>query len=142
MRKEPTSETARLVRISVARCSAAEENKAVVRSIVEQIINRKKLDMVDELFSNEYRPHPSHRECPGGTQHAKRNFSRMHETYPDLRAVIEEMVAEGDSVAVRLTLSGTHLPTGQRATWSAMVFARLVEGKVTKDWRLVDDKQL
>ena len=142
MRKEPTSESGPPVRISVAHCSAAEENKAVVRSIVEQVINRKKLAMVDELFSDEYQSHPSRHECPVGPQHAKRNFSRMHEAYPDLRAVIEEMVAEGDTVALRLILCGTHLPTGQRTTWSAMAFARLAKGKVTEDWRLVDDRQL
>jgi predicted ester cyclase len=121
--------------------SAAEENKAVVRRIVDQVMNQKRLDLVDELFSDEYRPHPSRHERPGGLQHAKRNFSRMHEVFPDLRADIESMVAEGDTVALRLTLSGTHQPSGQHVRWSAMVFARLAEGKVIEDWRLVENRQ-
>jgi predicted SnoaL-like aldol condensation-catalyzing enzyme len=121
---------------------AAEENKAVVQRIVEQVINQKKLAMVDELFSDEYRPHPSRHRCPNGPEHAKRNFSRMHKAFPDLRAAIEAMVAEGDMVAVCVTLNGTHLPTGQRTKWSAMVFARFADGKVTEDWRLVDSRQL
>jgi predicted ester cyclase len=119
----------------------AEENKAVVRRIVEQVINQKRLDMVDELFSDEYCPHPSGQERPEGPEHAKRNFFRMHEVFPDLRADIESMVAEGDTVALRLTLSGTHRPTGRHARWSAMVFARLAEGKVIEDWRLVENRQ-
>jgi predicted SnoaL-like aldol condensation-catalyzing enzyme len=137
MLEEPPSETGQPVRIAMRHFSAAEENKAVVRRIVEQVINQKKLAMVDELFSGEYHPHPSHHECPISPEHAKRNFSKMHKAFPDLRAAIEAMVAEGDTVALRVTLSGTHLPTGQRTTWSAMVFARFADGKVTEDWRLV-----
>jgi predicted ester cyclase len=114
---------------------------AVVRRIVEQVINQNKLDMVDQLFSNEYRPHPSRHEGPVGPEHARRNFSRMHELFPDLRADIESMVAEGDTVALRLTLSGTHLPTGHHARWSATVVARLAEGKVIEDWRTIDDRR-
>jgi predicted ester cyclase len=113
-----------------------------VGRIVEQVINQKKLAMVDELFSEKYHPHPSRHECPIGPEYAKRNFSRMHKAFPDLRAVIERMVAEGDMVAVQVTLSGTHLPTGQRTTWSAMVFARFADGKVTEDWLLVDSRQI
>jgi predicted ester cyclase len=112
-----------------------------VRRIVEQLINHKELAMVDELFSSEYHPHPSRHEHPNGPQHAKRIFSRMHELFPNLRADIESMVAEGEVMAVRLTLSGTHQPTGQHARWSAMVFARFAEGKVIEDWRLVDNRQ-
>jgi predicted ester cyclase len=48
-----------------------------------------------------------------GPEHAKRIFSRMYKAFPDLRADIESMVAEGDTVALRLTLSGTHQPTDQ-----------------------------
>ena len=141
MLEESPSETAQPVRIAMGHFSASEENKATVRRIVEQVINQKKLAMVDELFSDEYQPHPSGQERPVGPPYAKRNFSRMHEAFPDLRAAIESMVAEGDEVAVRLTLSGTHRPTGQRTTWSAMAFVRFAEGKVVEDWRLVDDSR-
>ena len=120
----------------------AEENKAVVRRIVEVAINHKKLALVDELFSEEYRPHPSMTGQVRGPEHARRNFSRMHKAFPDFRVTIESMVAEGDMVAVRLTLSGTHLPTGKHARWPATVFARFVEGKVAEDWQVVDSGQL
>jgi predicted SnoaL-like aldol condensation-catalyzing enzyme len=142
MLEEPPFETGQPVRIAMRHFSSAEENKAVVERIVEQVINQKKLAMVDELFSEKYHPHPSRHERPIGPEYAKRNFSRMHKAFPDLRAVIERMVAEGDMVAVQVTLSGTHLPTGQRTTWSAMVFARFADGKVTEDWLLVDSRQI
>jgi predicted SnoaL-like aldol condensation-catalyzing enzyme len=140
MREESPSETGQPIRRVMGHFCMTEGNKTVVRRIVEQVINRKKLAMVDELFSEEYQPHPCRRECPIGPEHAKRNFSRLHKTFPDLRADIEALVAEGDMVAVHVTLDGTHLPTGRRTTWSAMIFARFADGKVTEDWRLVDSR--
>src|SRR4051812_26279746 len=116
----------------------AEENKAIMRRITEEVINQKKLTMVDELFSKEYQPHPCMPGHTCGPEHARRNFSRMHKAFPDLRATIESMVAEGDMVAACVSLSGTHLPTGKQARWPAWVFARFAGGKVTEDWRLVD----
>jgi predicted ester cyclase len=41
-------------------------------------------------------------------------------------------------VAVRLTFSGTHAPTGERATWPEMVFARFSEGKAAESWEVTD----
>ena len=120
----------------------AQENKAVIQLIAELVINHKELAMVDELFSEEYRSHPS---MPGqirGPERARRNFSRMHKVFPDFRVTIESMVAERDMVSALLTLSGTHLPTGKYARWSATVFARFEEGKVAEDWLVVDSGQL
>ena len=59
----------------------------------------------------------------------KQAFAGLHEEFPDVRVELESIVAEGDVVAVRLTFSGTHAPTGERATWPEMVFARFSEGK-------------
>jgi predicted ester cyclase len=55
-----------------------------------------------------------------------------------MRVEIEAKVAEGDVVAVRLTFSGTHAPTGQRATWPEMVFTRFCEGKAMESWEVTD----
>jgi predicted ester cyclase len=68
----------------------------------------------------------------------KQAFAGLHEEFPDVRVEIESMVAEGDIVAVRLTFSGTHAPTGERATWPAMVFARFSEGKAVESWEVTD----
>ena len=48
------------------------------------------------------------------------------------------MVAEGDVVAARLTFSGTHAPSGERATWPETVFARFSAGKAVESWELTD----
>ena len=62
----------------------------------------------------------------------KRAFAGLHQEFPDVQADIESLVAEGDMVAVRLTFSGTHRPTGERATWPEMVFTRFSEGRAVE----------
>jgi len=98
------------------------ENKAVLRRIIDEVINGKNLDLADELFAEVHELHP---EAPGvgrGPEGMRRAFEGLHEEFPDVRAQIGSMVAEADVVAVRLTFSGTHARTGERATWPEMVF--------------------
>ncbi len=68
----------------------------------------------------------------------KQAFAGLHEEFPDVRVDIESIVAEGDMVAVRLTFSGTHAPTGERATWPEMVFTRFSGGKAVESWEVTD----
>jgi len=72
-------------------------------------------------------------------------LSAFYTAFPDYRNVIEELVAEGDLVAARLSYNGTHegelegIPaTGNVVTYSGMQFVRIVDG-VVKEWWLVDD---
>ena len=104
------------------------ENKAVQQRIIDEVINKKNLDLSDELFSEEHQLHPDTPGITRGPEGMKRAFAGLHEEFPDIRAEIESIVAEGDMVAVRLTFSGTHAPTGERAAWPEMVFARFSEG--------------
>jgi predicted ester cyclase len=121
----------------------AEHNKAVMRRIIEEVLNHKHLAAVDELFHQKYRLHPSTSAHPWGPEKARRNFSRIHKAFPDLRATLESIVAEGDMVTIRLTLSGTHLPTGRYAQWPVAVFTRFAEGKVVKTgwWSTPDNSR-
>jgi predicted SnoaL-like aldol condensation-catalyzing enzyme len=114
------------------------ENKAALQSIFDEVINQKNLDLADELYSEEHELHP---EVPGvtrGPEGMKRAFAGLHEEFPDIQVEIESMVAEGDMVAVRVTFSGTHAPTGERATWPEMVFTRFSEGKAAESWEVTD----
>lgn len=114
------------------------ENKAALQRIFDEVINQKNLDLADELYSEEHELHP---EVPGvtrGPEGMKRAFAGLHEEFPDIQVEIESMVAEGDMVAVRVTFSGTHAPTGERATWPEMVFTRFSEGKAAESWEVTD----
>jgi predicted ester cyclase len=114
------------------------ENKAVQRRIIDEVINRRNLDAADELFADEHELRPEAAGVGRGPEGMKRAFAGLHEEFPDVRVEIESMVAEGDVVAARLTFRGTHAPTGRRAAWPEMVFARFAEGKAVESWEVAD----
>jgi predicted SnoaL-like aldol condensation-catalyzing enzyme len=116
----------------------AQNNKDVQRRIIDEVINQKNLDLADELFSEDHELHPEALGVGRGPEGMKRAFAGLHEEFPDVHVDIESIVAEGDMVAVRLTFSGTHAPSGERATWPEMVFARFSEGKAVESWEVTD----
>ena len=117
---------------------SAEENKAAQRRIIEEVMNRKDLDLADELFSEDHELHPEAAGVARSPEGIKRAFGALHEEFPDVRVEIEDMVAEGEVVAVRLTFSGTHAPSGEQAAWPEMVFARFSGGKAVESWEVTD----
>jgi len=85
------------------------ENKAIVRRLYEEVWNKRKLEVVNELIS------PSHAlQGPNifgssmGPEAYKRQVLRFLEGYPDLRWTIEDTIAEKDKVVACWTMSGTH----------------------------------
>jgi predicted SnoaL-like aldol condensation-catalyzing enzyme len=114
------------------------ENKAAMRRIFEQVINAKRLDAADELFSDEHELHPESPDIGRGGEGMKRAFAGLHEQFPDVRVTIESMVAEADMVATRLTFSGTDVATGARATWPEVVFTRFSAAKAVESWEITD----
>lgn len=115
-----------------------EENKAVLQRIFDEVINAQNLELAHDLYADEHELHP---ETPGigrGPEGMKSAFAGLHEEFPDVRVAVESMVAEGDMVAVRLTFSGTHAPTGERATWPEMVITRFSGGKAVESWEVAD----
>jgi steroid delta-isomerase-like uncharacterized protein len=72
-------------------------------------------------------------------------YSGLWSAFPDLRIVIEDIVAEGDRVAWRLTATGTHqaafrgVPaTGTRVAFTAQYFFRLDDGRIVERWTNFD----
>ncbi len=117
---------------------SAEENKAAQRRIIEGVINKKDLDAADELFSGEHTLYPQSSGVGRGPEGMKQAFVGLHEEFPDIHVEIEEILAEGDTVAVRLTFRGTHAPSGEKAAWPEVVFARFSGGKAVESWELTD----
>jgi len=70
----------------------------------------------------------------------------LHMAFPDVRLTIEDMVAEGDKVAVRWAWSGTHrgeymgiAPTGKEVTYTGITIHRITGGKIVESWDEVDN---
>jgi len=120
------------------------ENKALVRRYFEAI-DRGELALIDELFAPTYVRHDPHAPEVKGVEALKRHIRMVYTASPDLRHTIEDMVAEGDTVAARLTSRGTQtgdfqgiVPTGKQFTVNGMDLFRIVNGKIEEQWTNLD----
>ncbi|MDQ2671473.1 MAG: ester cyclase [Actinomycetota bacterium] len=111
----------------------SEENKAMVRHMVEGINAGEIEGTVDELFA------------PRAARRVKRLFGEFYSAFPDWREEIVELVAEGGTVAGRFRCSGTHLgeflgeaPTGKRMGVEEVFFLRVENRKFVYFWALED----
>ena len=125
--------------------TTAEGNKAMVLRYVEVVWNRHDLDAVDELVSPGYvnRAATTYEYRHGG---ARRIWEWLLSVFPDHRFDVEDAAADGETVAVRGTCSGTHqgelmgiAPTGKRFAAQQSHWFRVVDGRLAEHWAVRDD---
>ncbi|MFN8458027.1 MAG: ester cyclase [Anaerolineae bacterium] len=121
---------------------SAEQNKSMVHRWVEGGWNQGNLALVDELFAADYMIHdPQVPDFPGGQAAFKQFVTNLRTPFPDIHVTVEDMLAEGDQVAWRWTITGTHKadlngipPTGKPVRITGIVLSRFVKGKWTEDY--------
>jgi len=126
---------------------SAEENKTVLHREVEELYNHTgNLDVVEEIFSQDYVSHEPTSGEVRGIEGARQFAATFRDAFPDLQNTIEDMVAEGDKVAMRFGGSGTHLgeteafgpPTGKRMEITGITIKRFSDGKIAEAWTNFD----
>src|SRR5215210_2887435 len=118
-----------------------EDNKTVVRRVIEDFLTTADPQLAGEMFAFDYVDHsPSHPNLTG-IENVKRSANEWLEAFPDSRNVVEDVVAEGDRVAARWTTQATHRgefagfpPTGAPVTVTWFAIFRLADGKVAESW--------
>jgi len=121
-----------------------EDNKARIRQSIEAINNG---DI--EGFFAAFAPTCIFQDRPGGgtntLESARENAVAALAAFPDLHMTIEDLIAEGEKIAVRYTYHATHAanvmstpPTGKQATWTGISILHMVDGKVVEDWANTD----
>jgi predicted ester cyclase len=131
----------------------SEANKELVRRHFEEIWNRKDLAAADELMAQDYLEHaiaPFGQVEPGSVNDpaAMRQTAQwLLAQFPDLQMTIEAMVAQGDTVAVRVLSEGTNLgplngvvpPTGKRFAARQSHWFRVENGQLAEHWATRED---
>src|SRR6202158_3246899 len=85
------------------------ENRAIVRRLYEEVWNKRRVELVDELISPSHALNdPSVSGFEIGPEAYKRRFLLFLKGFPDLRMTIEDIVGEKEKIVVDWTLSGTH----------------------------------
>ena len=122
-----------------------EQNKAIVRRIVEEAQSGHDLSVVDELLATDLVDHSVPPGLPPTREGVKMQFAMFFSAFPDLHVVIHTQVAEGDQVVTRKTFHGTHMgdlmgipPTGRPVTFDVIDILRVQNGKITDHWNIVD----
>lgn len=124
---------------------SVEAGKDLIRRVVDAL-NRHDLDAVDRLFAPDYVDHdPARAGLPAGPAGVKLAWGGFLTAFPDLHATIQDVIAEGDRVAVRGFIRGTHLgelmgipPTGKTVTVTLIDITRIADGKLVERWAQAD----
>lgn len=120
----------------------SEYNAATYRRWFDEGCSQGNVDLADELYSAEYVTHALGPQFTPTLEGLKMFIRALREGLPDLGCPMEEVVAEGERVAGRFSLQGTHtgtllgIPaTGRQVDVGVMVIARFDErGKWVEDW--------
>ncbi len=124
---------------------STEQNKTLVRHWLEEVINRKNLAAVDELFATNLVDHALPPGLASGSEGFKQLVSAYVHAFPDLQVTREETIGEGDKVMTLLTWRGTHTgelmgmpPTGRQVAFCGIESYRLADGKIVEIWAYSD----
>ena len=120
---------------------SAENNKAIVRRLNEELWEKQNLSAIDEYVAADFVNHDAGPGTDKGIE-GFRAFARMvFDAVPDFELTVHEYIAEGDRVASRWTGRGTHagellgIPaTGNALEVTGMTIDRLAGGKVVERW--------
>jgi steroid delta-isomerase-like uncharacterized protein len=124
--------------------STEEQLKDAYRRIVDAI-SRGDADGLDELIAPDVVDHNPIPDQAPGRDGFKQWMDAARTAFPDMRGTVEELVAEGDWVAARLTWHGTHRgefvgvgPTGKPVSFSAFHLVRFSQGRAVEWWGTAD----
>ena len=113
----------------------------VVKVRVKPDVNDGNLDVIDELAAENYVNHTGELDRDAH----KQRQAEMMAPFTDGGITLDGIVAEGDIVAIRWRMHGTHTgeymgvpATGKVITTSGMSMYRIVDGKIVDDWNVFD----
>ncbi|MBS1679431.1 MAG: ester cyclase [Actinobacteria bacterium] len=124
-----------------------ERNKATVRRLQGALAGGEESvgAAIDELVSPDVKIRSPLPLDSTGASALKEVFGRLHAAFPDLHVEIEDLIAEGDKVVSRNTVTGTHRgafmglpPTGRSVSYNEIFVARFAAGRLVETWGVVD----
>lgn len=125
--------------------TTAIDNRTAFVEGVEAVFNRKELGYIDTLYTQDVIDHSTPPGLPGGIEGVRLKVAAFITAFPDLHLDYEHVLVDGDLVAGRFTLTGTHQgefgeigPTGAAVSVVGNDVVRMRDGKVAEHWVLLD----
>jgi steroid delta-isomerase-like uncharacterized protein len=125
------------------------ENKDIVRrQWYQELWDNWNISVADDLFTPDYVLHlPG--SPPINRDGAKQVVAMFSTAFPDLKHTVDEMVSEGNTVAARWTVRGTHqgtfqgiVPAGKQIVLSGTTVHHMVNGRIVETWLSMDNLDL
>lgn len=123
-------------------------NKQTVRLLIEEVINKGRLSLLQELIHSNYR-YQSPTESMEGMEDLRAFIQAFRSAFPDLYIRIDDQVAEAEKVCTRISMTGTHegdfigLPvTGKSVQIQGVILSRFDDGLIIEEWELLDQLTL
>jgi steroid delta-isomerase-like uncharacterized protein len=117
----------------------------LVRRFHSELLAARDPAVVDAFFGDGFVSHNMPPGFPPGREGVKRFFSMFRDAFPDVTVEIDELVADGDRVAVATTFTGTHTgaimgmePTGRRVSVTGIDIVRVADGRIVEHRGLTD----
>ena len=127
-----------------------QKNKAVVQRYVDEIHNDHSIDAIESIFSSEFIDHmDTYGGLFQGIDGLKKGYAAAFRAFPDLKAIVNQMIAEEDKVVLHKTVMGTHrgefrgIPaTGKKVKYQSIYIFRIENNKISEYWGLQDELKL
>jgi predicted ester cyclase len=128
---------------------STESNRELVRRYYEEVLNGRKVEILDELAVSDYDEHSPFPGQPNGLEGLKARAGALLSAFNPYVFTIRDLVAEGDTVVAHWTNVATHSgsfmgipPTGRVLTISGIDIHRLRDGKMAEHWHVVEELQM
>lgn len=121
------------------------QTQTMIKRIPLEILNDNRFDLIDEIYATDYVEHTPSLGVAPTREGFKETAIALKKAFPDLRYTIEDVVESGDKIVHRLTATGTMTAdylgiaaTGKHVTWSEIHIGKVVNGRLTEHWGLID----
>jgi predicted ester cyclase len=129
----------------MASSAAVKSHVEIVREYTRRVFNGHDPDLASEYVTHDVKWHGGTLGTVEGTENLVGLLRGFIGALPDLHAQEQDIVSQGDLVAVRFIVEATHegdllgiAPTGHRVRWDAVDVYRLTDGKISEEWAADD----
>jgi steroid delta-isomerase-like uncharacterized protein len=124
---------------------SGEQNKELARRYLEEVWGMGNVVAEEELLATDFVDHMPPAGTPPTREGHQRSLVMFRTAFPDMKITVEDLIAEGDKVVDRWTVTGTQTgdlfgmtPTGKRIEISGMDILRIEDGKIREIWHVED----
>jgi steroid delta-isomerase-like uncharacterized protein len=128
---------------------SAEQNKATIMRVYDELLNQEKKSVIDEIYAADVIVHDPFMGTVTGRDAFRQLLGMFDAAFPGHRAQVHHILAEGNLVAVVHTHTAKHTgqfmhlaPTGRNISVNGIEVFRMADGKIAEFWRHDDDMGL